>query len=236
VTSPLDSAAVFDANQCFNAISKDLGAALPPEFKRRGRKWSRVVNGIRQEIVLRRIKPWFGYEADSAMMRLGTEHGLDGQELWPSDYFSELSPWRLDVTSDPDRLAEIARQVRDDLNEVLAFLDSVSSQEGLIQWTAKIRREIDVFRLYVAFGRAGDVEWCLESPEFRPHRDSRDLNLLWADCVLEGYELLDKTPSDFWLSFAQSAVKSYRGRPPKDCRSMWEAARSRLSTTSPRDA
>lgn len=91
-------------------------------------------------------------------------------------------------------------------------------------------RHFDVFRLYIAFGRTKEIESCLESPDFRPHRDSRDLNLEWADAVLEGFEVLGKTPSDFWLGFSQSAVKAYRGRPPKDCRSMWEAARARLST------
>jgi hypothetical protein len=228
---------VFDANPGFNEIAKRMGVALPSDFKRRGRKWTRVVNGLRQDVRLRRLL--LSYEMDAAFFRLSVEHGIVGHELEGGDWFLPHGDWSIGEGTDADELARIAAEICDDVGPIVEFLDSVSTPAGFCEWIAQHRRPCDALRAYAYFGRTDDVRALIESPELRPHVQSRSLDIDYADAVAAGYTLLGEKPSDHWHTFAVKAVKAFRGRPPKDDRAMWEAVRNWLAqreTGNPRSA
>jgi hypothetical protein len=219
--------AMFDANPGFNAIAKGMGVAMPTDFKRRGRKWTRVVNGLRQDVHLRRLM--LSYDTGSAIFRLSVEHGIDGRELEGGDWFSPHGDWSIVEGTDEDDLARITAEVREDVGPIVEFLDSVSTTAGFCAWIERNRRPCDLLAAYAFFGRTDDVRALLQSPELRPHMQHRSLDIEYADAVAAGYALLGETPSDHWHAFAAKAVKAFRGRPPKEDRARWERVRSWLA-------
>jgi hypothetical protein len=219
---------MFDANPGFNVIAKGMGVALPSDFKRRGRKWTRVVNGLRQDVHLRRLM--LSYDMDAAIFRLSVEHGIDGRELEGGDWFSAPHrDWSIREGTAADELARIAAEVCEDVGPIVEFLDSVSTEAGFCAWIARERRPCDVLRAYTFFGRTDDVRALIQSPGLRPHVQSRSLDIEYADAVVAGYALLGERPSDHWHAFAVKAVKAFRGRPPKEDRAMWERVRNWLA-------
>jgi hypothetical protein len=219
---------MFDANSRFNVVAKGMGVALPSDFKRRGRKWTRVVNGLRQDVHLRRLM--LSYDTDAAIFRLSVEHGIDGRQLEGGDWFS--SPhrdWSIREGTDADELARITAEVCDDVGSVVEFLDSVSTEAGFCAWIVREGRPCDALRAYTFFGRTDEVRALIQSSELRPHMESRSLDIEYADAVVGGYALLGEGPSDYWRAFAVKAVKAFRGRPPKEDRVMWERVRNWLA-------
>jgi hypothetical protein len=170
------------------------------------------------------------YGSDVARFRLNVDHGIDGQTLWGMNTFSDIfrpeGDLRFYETTDEQQLAEIAAQVCEDLIPIVQFLETVTTPDGYLEWCAAKRRGVDLLRAQTAFGRTDDIESLLKSPSLRPHVESRELDLEYADAVMEAYELLGQRPSDHWRAFARKSVKAFRGRPPKHYRSMWEGVKT----------
>jgi len=232
---PLDSAVL--------EIVKGMGAALPADFRRTGRKWVRSSGVLSQEVGLRRLMSSYGTSV--AELRIvvsdGTVRSMSGCD-WIGHYWYHERPerwsgpeeWRIRADSDSSEISRIISEVRVALGLVVEYLDEQYTEDGYLQSLAARGNDLPVFDACIAFGRGDELRRMLVDPGFRPvsTADTREFDLVLAQSVLDAYTLLGDVPDDEWLDFCSKVVRLFRGRPPKQLRSMWEAVRGEVELRS----
>jgi hypothetical protein len=218
-------------NAALLSISKGMGAALPDDFKRQGRKWIRESNGLRQEVGLRRLRRSYG--TGGAAFRLFVVQGIKSRGVAGGDWYTGHHHWNVDGDADGATVDRLIDDVREELGHVVAYLDPLFSPDGYCASIAELGKPMLLLNAYVGLGRVGDVRTLTASPDFHPNEHQRRDGMLWdAAVVLDAYTLLGADPPTEWHQLAAQAVKLFRGRPPKRVRPRWEKVRAAVDSWS----
>ncbi len=178
------------------------------------------------------------YDADFAALRIfvsdGTEHWMSGCD-WDGHYWyrdrrprgTQPQEWRVRADSSSSEIASVVSEVRAALSLVVEYLDEQYTEDGYVQSLVGRGNDLALLGACIAFGRRDDLGRMLADPSLRtvPTAARRDVDLMRAQLVLDAYRLLDDDPTEEWLEFLTQVVRLFRGRPPKQLRSMWEAVR-----------
>jgi hypothetical protein len=210
-------------------VAKVIADSLPPGFMRKGRLWFRVADGLRQEVrVLRDRNTMDG--SGSARIWVDVDYGLDGSEptgaVKTRDASGDVMAWWLYANPPETRIDEVSDEIRQSLARIHEDLERLFTQDGYLLTLAQ--RPLSRLLAFSAFGRRDDAIELLDSDELRPHMNSRELDLEFADGAFGAFDRFSEEPSEFWVGFARNAVRAFGGRPPKDCRDAYERVSQQL--------
>jgi hypothetical protein len=219
-------------NAALVSIVKGMGAALPDDFKRQGRKWVRESDGMRQEVGLRRLMLSYGLNA--AIFRLSFIHGIKSRVMSGTDWTTPgRRDWDVGANPDPGELERLIAEVREALPPLVDYLNQRFTPDGYCASIAEVGPPIVLLNAYVGLGRVDEVRTLAASEDIRPNdHQHREGMLFDAEVVIDAYAMLGEDPPGDWQDLAKLAVKSFRGRPPKHVRARWEHVRNPVESWS----
>lgn len=219
-----------------DVVSRGLGVVMPPGFARKTRRWSRVEGGIESAVSVVRNPSSFGLGEDlcvEARVRLHNGRGdgfyrVDGTTTGGRNWW--LKPQH--TADDVERLrirSDIEAHIRSD---VLPWIEGRATSSGYLDHVADDRVPRRLIEACLAFGDDEKLaEVLARGPQTGLPEDrlSRELYALPAEAALRAYAHLQLPPSRDWSAHARGVLASYRGRPPKSERRVFEELQAQVA-------
>jgi hypothetical protein len=222
-------------------VARALSGVLPPGSKRKARTWTRTEGVIRSTVAVVRNPSSFGLGEDLCVeARVGLSNGrgygfhrVDGTTTGGRNWW--LKPQQVD---NEDERRRIRNEIEDHLrSDVIPWIDERATPSGFLDHCGDDQLPYRLIEACLAFGEDEMLAEVLQrgSQKGPPEaRLGRDLYAVPAEAALRAYAHLGQRPSEEWAAHARAVLASYRGRPPKAERQIFEeleALVSRLSDT-----
>lgn len=212
-----------------DVVTRGLGVVMPPGFAPTTRQWFRVEGAIESAVSVVRNPSSFGLGEDlciEARVRLHNGRGygfhrVDGTTTGGRNWW--LRPQQ--TADEVERLrirSEIEDHVRD---EVLPWIERRATPSGYLDHLEDDRVPYRLIEACLAFGEDEKLAGVLAGgPQtgLPTDRLSRYVYALPAEAALRAYAHLRLRPSPEWSEHARGVLASYRGRPPKSERRVFE--------------
>lgn len=209
---------------------------MPPGFARKSRRWFRVEGAIESAVSVVRNPSSFGLGEDlciEAQVRLHNGRGygfhrVDGTTTGGRNW--SLKPQQ---TADEVERLRIRSEIEEHVgSEVLPWIEGRATPSGYLDHVEDDRVPYRLIEACLAFGEDEKLaELLARGPqtELPTDRLSRDLYALPAEAALRAYAHLQQRPSQEWSTHARGVLASYRGRPPKSERRVFEELKAQVA-------
>lgn len=216
-------------------VARGLQPLMPSGFARKGRRWSRISDGIQSTLMVVRNPSSFGLGDDlciEARVQLSNGRGygyfrVDGTETGGRNWW--LKPQN---ASDAAERLRIRVEIHDHVQGVaLPWIGARSTPGGYLAQCHDDRVPYRLIEASLAFGNDELLAEVLQrGPQEGPptSRLGRQLYAVPAEAALRGYAHLGVAPSSAWMQQARAALASYRGRPPKSDLSIYQDLKARV--------
>ncbi|MFN0026455.1 MAG: hypothetical protein ACKV2O_04600 [Acidimicrobiales bacterium] len=215
-----------------NEFARRVGEVLPPEFRRRGRKWSRSDGVLRQEVHTYRLMWSYG---TSPCFRLELTVGLAAHRHCDIPIMGPTDWW---IRSDRDAELQLTAAV-DEAHAYLraggiSWLEEHGTREGFAASFAHVRYPRCPLLVALALDNLDGIRTLLTQLAPIEIKSTWDRDLVLAEAILDGFARIEEQPAGMGLHTVNQMVRAYRGRPPKKERVLYEAVKARLEAISAR--
>ena len=216
-------------------VARGLQPLMPSGFARKGRRWSRIRDGIQSTLMVVRNPSSFGLGDDlciDARVQLSDGRGYGYFRVDTTETGGRN--WWLKPQSAHDAAERL--RIRDEIHDhvqvvALPWIDARATPGSYVAHCVDDRVPYRLIEASLAFGDDELLAEVLQrGPQEGPPKShlGRRLYAVPAEAALRGYTHLGVAPSSAWMQQAEAVLASYRGRLPKSDLSIYQDLKARV--------